>query len=330
MVGKLRWGILATGWIAELFVKDLLLAGHRVTSVGSRSADKAAAFAKTFGIATAHGSYEALVADPEVDIIYIATPHPQHVAAARLALNAGKHILVEKAFTLNAAEAAEIVDLAHSKGLVVLEAMWTRFLPHMRRIHEIIAEGTLGEIRSLTADHCQKLPDDPKHRLNALELGGGALLDLGIYPISFAWDLLGAPQTIQAQASFRQTGADAQVATIFHYASGAIATTISSSDSAGPNRACVVGRLARIEIDRVWYTPTSFKVYASDNTLLESFDDVVPGRGMQFQAAEVERLIEAGQTASQIMPPSQSVAIMATLDEVRRQIGLRYPGEPAL
>lgn len=327
MATKPRWGILATGWIAELFVKDLLLTGHAVTAVGSRTQVSADRFATTFGIAKAHGSYEALVADPNVDIIYVATPHPQHACAAKLALNAGKHVLVEKAFTLNAAEAAEIVDLATAKRLVVLEAMWTRFLPHMVRIREIIAAGTIGEVRSITADHRQKLPDDPKHRLNALELGGGALLDLGIYPISFAWDILGRPQSIKATATFRETGADAQVATIFHYASGAIATTLSSSDSAGPNLACVVGTMGRIEIDRVWYSPTTFRVYDNANALLETFDGTVEGRGMQFQADEVERLIDGGLLAGSIMPPQQSVAIMATLDEVRAQIGLRYPGE---
>ncbi len=327
MATKIRWGILATGWIAELFVKDLLLAGHVVTAVGSRTQTSADRFAAQFGIATAHGSYEALAADPNVDIIYIATPHPQHVSAARLALHAGKHILVEKAFTLNAREAAEIVDLARAKGLVVLEAMWTRFLPHMRRIRAIVAEGLIGEVRSITADHRQKLPDDPKHRLNALDLGGGALLDLGIYPISFTWDILGKPAEIRASATFRDTGADAQVATIFHYASGAMATTLSSSDSAGPNRASVVGTKGRIEIDRVWYCPTTLRVYDTANTLIETFDGAVEGRGMQFQAAEAERLIAGGLTAGEIMPPAQSVAIMATLDEVRAQIGLRYPGE---
>ncbi len=324
---KIRWGILATGWIAELFVKDLLLTGHEVTAVGSRTQASADRFAKAFGIGTAHGSYEALVADPNVDIIYIATPHPQHAHAAKLALNAGKHILVEKAFTINAAEAAEIVDLAAEKKLVVLEAMWTRFLPHMCRIRAIIAAGTIGEVRSITADHRQKLPDDPKHRLNALELGGGALLDLGIYPISFTWDILGRPASIKASATFRDTGADAQVATVFLYASGAMATTLSSSDSAGPNRASVVGTKGRIEIDQVWYSPTVFRVYDSENALVETFDGAVEGRGMQFQADEAERLIAGGMIAGEIMPPSQSVEIMGTLDEVRAQIGLRYPSE---
>jgi predicted dehydrogenase len=327
MVGKIRWGILATGWIAELFVQDLLQTGHSVTAVGSRTDESAKRFAKQFGIATAHGSYAALAADPNVDIIYIATPHPHHVTAAKLALNAGKHILVEKPFTINAREAAEIVALAKAKNLVVLEAMWTRFLPHMFRIREIIAAGTIGEIRSLIADHTQKLPDDPKHRLNDLALGGGALLDLGIYPISFAWDILGKPASIRASATFKATGADAQVATIFHYASGAIATTLSSSDSAGANRASIVGTKGRIEIDRVWYSPTTFKVYDNSNAVTETFDGAVEGRGMQFQADEAERLIALGMTAGEILPPAQSVEIMQTLDEVRMQIGLKYPSE---
>ena len=327
MVRKTRWGILATGWIADLFVKDLQLTGHSVTAVGSRSVEGAKRFAKQFGIPAAHGSYAALVADTNVDIIYIATPHPHHVAAAKLALNAGKHILVEKPFTINAREATEIVALAKAKNLVVLEAMWTRFLPHMRRIREIVAAGTIGEIRSLIADHTQKLPEDPKHRLNDLALGGGALLDLAIYPISFAWDMLGKPLTIQASAAFKATGADAQVATIFHYASGAIATTLSSSDSAGSNRASLVGTKGRIEIDHVWYSPTSFQVYDNSNALIENFDGAVEGRGMQFQADEAERLIALGLTSGDIMPPAQSVAIMQTLDEVRAMIGLRYPSE---
>ena len=327
MADKLRWGILATGWIAELFVKDLQLTGRNVTAVGSRSAESAERFATAFNIPKAHASYQALAADPNVDSIYIATPHPQHVAAAKLALNAGKHILVEKPFTINATEAQEITDLAAAKGLLVLEAMWTRFLPHMQRIRAIIAAGTIGEVRSITADHRQKLPDDPKHRLNDLALGGGALLDLAIYPISFTWDILGKPDAMHASATFRATGADAQVATIFHYASGAIATTLSSSDSAGPNRACVVGTKGRIEIDRVWYEPTSFRVYANDNSLIESFEQPRIGRGMQYQAEEAETLIAAGKTASRLLSPQQTVQIMQTLDELRAQIGLKYPSE---
>ena len=155
---KPGWGILATGWIAELFTQDLILSGMSVAAVGSRSSDKAEAFAARFGIPEAHGSYEDLVADPGVDIVYVATPHPMHARDALLAIEAGKHVLVEKPFTVNAAEAREVIDRAKEKNLVVLEAMWTRFLPHMERVRQIIADGTIGDLRSLTAEHRQALP----------------------------------------------------------------------------------------------------------------------------------------------------------------------------
>ena len=327
MTSKTRWGILGTGWIADLFTKDLVLTGHRVTAVGSRSQASADRFAAQFGIPRAHPSYEGLAADPEVDVIYVATPHPMHFANAKMALAAGKHVLVEKPFTLNAPEAEELVALAEAKGLVALEAMWTRFLPHMIRLREIVSSGALGSIRSVIADHTQDLPDDPGHRLNALALGGGALLDLGIYPISFAWDILGEPQSIQAMATFKETGADAQVATLFKYAGDAIAVTLSASDSAGPNRATVLGTEGRIEIDPVWYMPSSFQVFDSKNRATEKFISAVDGLGRQFQADEIERLIIAGLTAGEIMPPAETVAIMRTLDTIRSQIGLKYPGE---
>ena len=327
MADKLRWGILATGWIAELFTEDLLRTGHRVTAVGSRSQASADRFAARFGIPTAHGSYAALAADPGVDIIYVATPHPLHADNAIMALNAGKHVLIEKPFTINAREAQAIVDLAASKGLVALEAMWTRFLPHMLRIREIVASGVLGEVRSVLADHTRDLPDDPAHRLNAMELGGGALLDLGIYPISFAVDILGLPTEISAMARFKATGADAEVATMFRHADGAMSVTLSTSDNGGPNVATILGTAGRIAIDSTWYVPTSFRVYDSNDRVIEAYTSSVEGRGMQFQAAEMERLVTAGLLGGDILPPEETVAIMQTLDTIRAQIGLRYPSE---
>ncbi|ANJ27772.1 Gfo/Idh/MocA family protein [Agromyces aureus] len=327
MTDRLRWGILATGGIAHSFTNDLKLNGFTVQAVGSRSQAGADAFAAEFDIPNAHGSYEALVNDPEVDVIYVSTPHPVHAENARLVLEAGKHVLVEKPFTLNAGEARELAALAAEKGLLALEAMWTRYLPHMVRIREILAEGTLGEVRSLIADHTQKLSDDPAHRINALELGGGALLDLGIYPVSFAWDLFGEPATIQSTATFKSTGADAQIVAVFGYDGGRIATTVSASDTRGPNVATVLGTEARIDIDAVWYTPTTFRVVAHDGTVLESYESEVVGRGMHFQAEAVERLVAAGTLGGDLLTIDESVAIMRTLDTIREQIGLRYPGE---
>lgn len=323
----LRWGILATGGIAGAFASDLRTAGLDLVAVGSRSQESADAFAARFDIAHAHPSYEALVADPEVDIIYVSTPHPLHHDGARLALEAGKHVLVEKAFTLNRGEAEDLQRLAAERGLLVMEAMWTRYLPHMVRIREIIAAGTLGEIRAVSADHTQLLPSDPAHRLNALELGGGALLDLGIYPISFVWDILGAPVSIQAAGRLIETGADAEVATIMTHATGAISTTLSSSRAAGPNAASIVGTKARIDIDRVWYTPTTFRVVLPDGTVAEEYSSDVAGRGMEYQAHAAERFVAEGLLEGDVLPIAESVAIMGTLDEIRAQIGVRYPGE---
>ena len=322
-----RWGILGPGGIARAFTSDLRTAGLDVAAVGSRRRESAEAFAADFDIAHAHGSYEDLVADPDVDIVYIATPHPMHAANALLALEAGKHVLVEKPFTLNAAEAAAVRDAAAERGLLAMEAMWTRYLPHMVRIREIVASGALGEIRAVTADHTQRISSDPAHRLNAMELGGGALLDLGVYPISFAWDVLGAPLSLVASARLGETGADTEVATIMAHESGAMSTTLSASRAVGPNTASVIGTDARIDIARVWYTPTSFRVVAHDGAVIEDYVSRVDGRGMQFQALAAERYLGEGRTDSDVLPIEETVAIMATLDEVRGLVGVRYPGE---
>jgi predicted dehydrogenase len=328
MADGIRWGIMATGWIAEMMTADLKIDGHEVTAVGSRSAAKAEAFAQRFGIPRHHASYQALVEDPAVDIVYIGTPHPHHAAGALQALQAGKHVLIEKPLTINAGEARQIQQAAAQRGLFAMEAMWTRFLPHMVRLRELVRTGALGDIMAVTADHTQSLPADPAHRINAMDLGGGALLDLGVYPISFSFDLLGRPLTVKADAVFKETGADSQIATVFGYGGRAPrAYSFSASDGQGPNHAAVIGSKARVEVARVWYTPTTFELLDNDNNLIERFDQPVPGRGMQFQAREAERAIAAGQTTSPLMPISQSVEIMEVLDAIRAQIGLRYPSE---
>ncbi len=319
-----RWGILGTGLIAGLQTSDLSEHGYTVQAVGSRTMASASEFAARHRIPTAHGSYEALSADPDVDVIYISTPHPFHYENALLALNAGKHVLVEKSFTMNAWQAQEIVDLAASKGLVVLEAMWTRYLPHMVRIRELVRSGALGEVRTVLADHNQNLPRDPAHRLNDPALGGGALLDLGVYPVSFAFDVLGAPVSVRAVASMTATGVDRQTAMVFAYGHGQQALLHCALDTAGPNRASIIGTEGRIEIESVWYTPTPFTRYDADGNVVEVFEALVTGRGMQYQAFELERLISENIVANDILPPQQSVEIMAALDEVRRQIGLEY------
>ncbi|MFZ4386851.1 MAG: Gfo/Idh/MocA family protein [Chthoniobacterales bacterium] len=324
---KLRWGILGTGGIANAFAKDLVATGHSVTAVGSRTLESSRAFASTYGIGEAFGSYEELVAYEGIDAVYVSTPHPFHATNARLVLEAGKHALVEKPFTLNASEARDVVELAERRGLVVLEAMWTRWLPHMVRLREIIRAGAIGEVSTLIADHTKRLSDDPKHRINAPELGGGALLDLGIYPISFAWDLFGQPSQIRANATFTGTGVDQSSTVILSYEGGRSAVTHSASNVHGSNTAVVMGSKGRIEIDPVWYTATSFTVLGNDGRVSERFERPLTTRGMEYQVMELESLVAQGKTSGTILPVQETVKIMECLDEVRRQIGLKYPGE---
>ena len=327
MTTSLRWGILGTGGIAALQTSDLNDNGFTVAAVGSRTQQSADAFAATWGIATAHPSYEALVADPNVDAIYVSTPHPFHYENTLLALNAGKHVLVEKPFVMNAAQAREVVQLAAEKNLVVLEAMWTRYLPHMVRIRELLAANALGDLRTLISDHSQNLPKDPKHRINDPALGGGALLDLGIYPVSFAFDVFGAPTGIHASATKTATGVDAQTTMIFEYEGNQRAIMVTALDALGPNTTTVTGTEGRIEIDAVWYNPTSFRHINAKNEVVEAYESKgVIGRGMQYQAWELERLVASGAIANEILSPAESVQIMEALDEVRHLIGLRYDG----
>ena len=326
-MSDLGWGILATGGIARSFTKDLQAAGLQVVGVGSRTQERADAFAGELGIPHAHGSWEALVADPDVDVVYVATPHSAHAAAALLALDAGKHVLVEKPFTLNATEAQQVVDRAAERGLVVLEAMWTRWLPHMLEIHQLLADGAIGEPQTLIVDHTQSLPTDPEHRMNAPELGGGALLDLGVYPISFAVDLFGPPSQVEAIASFTATGVDDRVTGVLEHAGGRHTAFVTAMNVRGPNRATVLGTAGRIEIDDTWYAPTGYTVYDVAGEEVRRSHPQVEGRGMQYQAHEMERLIRAGAGPDDRLPPAESVAVMAALDQIRGRIGLVYPQE---
>jgi predicted dehydrogenase len=325
--GKVGWGILATGGVARLFTRDLRLHGHRIIAVASRSRLRAEGFARVFDLPRFHGCYADLLDDPEVDVVYVATPHHLHADNAMAALSHGKHVLVEKAFTRNETEARNVVDLAAARHLLVMEAMWPRFLPHMAFVRSVLDNGTIGAVRSLHADHTQRLPSDPHHRLNDPALAGGALLDLGVYPISFAQSVLGPPQEVTAEGNLRNTGVDHSVATIMRHRDNALSTSYSSMETRGTNTATVLGTEGRIDIGSIWYTPADVMVYDADGRLTDTFQSHVSGRGMQYQAAEMERLIGLGETASPLMRPEDSISIMRTMDRIRQAIGVRYPGE---
>lgn len=296
-----------------------------VQAVGSRSSGKAEAFAKTHGIAKAYGSYQDLVGDSEVDVVYVASPHPSHHDHACLALEAGKHVLVEKPFAMDAGQARNMVALARSKKLFLMEAMWTRFLPHIDRVREIIKSGVLGELVNIQADHGQWFPKNPEHRLFAPVLGGGALLDLGIYPLSFANMVMGKPHKITAISNPAFTGVDAQTSIILQYQGGAHALLSTTLQAVCPNRAVVAGTEARIEIKGTFYAPSTFKVIHRDGRILETWDKAYQGHGLREQAQELKLCLEAGKLESPLLPLDETVSIMETMDEVRKQIGLVYP-----
>jgi predicted dehydrogenase len=327
VTSSLGWGILGTGLIAGIFAEDLRGASLRVAAVGSRTASSARAFAEAHAVPRSHGDYATLVADPTVDIVYVATPNSLHREHALLAIAAGKHVLVEKPFALNAAQAREVADAAATAGVAVMEAMWTRFLPHMGRIRELVRGGALGDVRAVLADHGQSLPGDPTHRVNAASLGGGALLDLGIYPLAFAIDMLGLPERVLAHAAPTGTGVDGQTAMITVHDGGRQGVSYSALATRSAVRASVLGTEARIEIDPWWYNATSFSLITPDDAVRERFSLEVTGRGMQYEAIEFERIVHAGLRESPLLPLAETVQIAAAMDQIRAQIGVRFPGE---
>jgi predicted dehydrogenase len=314
-----RWGILGTGGIAASFATDLRLTGSgAAVAVGSRSQGSADRFAAEFGIAARHASYESLVADPGVDVIYVATPHPMHRDNAILALRAGKHVLVEKPFTMTAAEAREVAGVAREQGLFAMEAMWTRFLPHTAVIRDWLAQGALGDVVTVTADHGQWFAEDAGFRLFAPELGGGALLDLGVYPVSFASMVLGTPSRVVSMSDPAFTGVDAQTSMLFGYDSGAQAVLTCTLRAKSPTRAAIVGTDARIEAEGDFYAPAAVTLIPRSGSPVR-VESRHEGRGLRHQADEVARRLAAGETESPLMPLEETVSIMQTMDTVLAQ-----------
>jgi predicted dehydrogenase len=314
----IRWGIIGTGLISTTFAADLELTDSgTVAAVGSRRQETAEAFGERFDVPGRHGSYEALVEDPEVDAVYVGTPHPMHHEDALLALRAGKHVLVEKPFTMNAAEAEELVAEARERGLFLMEAMWARFLPHMREVQRLLAEGALGEIVTVNADHSQWFVEDRAHRLFAPELGGGALLDLGVYAVSFASMVLGEPTRVLALADPAFTGVDAQTSILLGYENRAHAVLTTTLRAKGPTRAAIVGTEARIEIDGPFYQSNAFTLTPRQGEP-QRWAGSPAEVGLRHEADEVARCLGEGLLESPLMPLDETVAIMRTMDAVTR------------
>jgi predicted dehydrogenase len=321
-----KWGILGTGGIAKAFSKDLsYLQGHRVAAVGSRNSASAAEFASKFPGATGYGSYEELVA-ADVDAIYVATPHTFHAENSLLALNAGKPVLCEKPFTINAKEARAVIDKAHELKLPLLEAIWTRFLPHIQQVREILKSGVLGDIHTVIADHGQFLPEEIAPRLWRPELGGGALLDLGIYPITLAHLVLGAPQSFTVSATLTDEKVDNQISMIFDYPQGAQALLSATMLNRTAITGVISGSKARLEMDGFFFVPTTMRLISRDGQV-QTFPNNYQGHGLREEAVEFARMVRANELESPLAPHAMSLEIMELMDAIREKIGVRYPTE---
>ena len=330
---RLRWGVIATGSIAAAVTRDLeLLADAQLYAVSSRTQAAADAFALDYGFTKAYGDdagrtgYDRLLADDAVDVVYVATPHAHHHKVALAALAAGKHVLCEKAFTVNAREAAELVELARDKGLFLMEAMWSRFLPSMQRAFEIAASGEIGEVKWVRADLGFPAPYSPTSRLWAPKDGGGALLDVAVYPLLWALGTLGFPQTVSATGWVNDDGVDAQNALALGYQHGAQAQLISSLLAHGPRTATVAGSLGYLQASGSVNNPKEIQVKIGfEEPRTEHF--TVVGRGYTYELREVTRCIQQGLTESPVMPLQDSLDVMRLFDGVRAQLGVSYPND---
>jgi len=322
----LRWGILSTGNIARKFATGLQSVDDaELVAVGSRSQSSADAFAGKFNVPHAHSSYEALVNDPDVDAIYIATPHPYHVENMKLCLNAGKHVLCEKPFTINAKDAQECIDLAREKNLFLMEAMWMRFIPGIIEVQKIINEGTIGDVTLVKVDFSFHMPFQPEHRLYNLELGGGSLLDVGIYPISFATMLLGMPQSVSSHAIIGESGADEQCSMLFHYDK---ASALLSAGIAGSlvNQAVIKGTKGRIDVHDPFFVPDRITVQVYGQNA-ETREIPYEGNGYNYEAEAVHAALRAGKIEHEAISHEDTLAMMKIMDEMRQEWGLIYPQE---
>lgn len=325
-MNQVRWGILSTGKIARAFAEALRTSpGAVLAAVGSRTLASAQAFSAEFG-GTPYGSYEELAAAPGVDVIYIGTPHTLHAANAMLALEGGKAVLCEKPFTINRREAEAVVALARERKLFLMEAMWTRFLPAFDEAKRILDSGEIGQPRQVVADFGFFASVAPEHRLVNPELGGGALLDLGIYPLSAAAYLLGPIESVTAQAVMQSNGVDAQTAFTLKHVNGGLSICNASMRARTPVELVVSGDAGYLRLNSRFHRAPSITV-DTDAEGARTFDTPYLGNGYVHEIIEVQRCLREGLLESPRMPLDESVALMGVLDDIRQQIGLRYPSD---
>lgn len=323
MTRTIQWGILATGNIAATFARDLrLVDGCALGAVGSRSLESAEVFATEHGAARAHGTYDDLVADPDIDIIYVATPHGRHLEDVMRCFDAGKAVLCEKALTLNASQTTTLINEARDRGLFFAEAMWMRCNPNIRRVQKMVRAGACGTVGQVRAE-LGFVADPDSARLWDPSLGASALLDVGIYPLTFANLILGPPKSISAAGAMSERGIDVSGGATLTYDSGAVASIAWTQRAWSDNRAAVSGDGGRIEIEPRMHEAHSF-TYAR-NTELDTIAEPIIGKGYAHEIAEVNRCLREGLTESDLLPVDGTLAVMEQMDEIRHQLGGRFP-----
>jgi predicted dehydrogenase len=323
----IRWGILGTGKIASAFAAGLReIPGTRLVAVASRSSDSAGKFGREFDVGSCHVSYQALADDPQVDVIYIATPHPMHAGNTLMCLDAGKHVLCEKPFTMNRREAEEVVALARRKNRFVMEAMWTCFLPGMAEVKRIIASGEIGRVRQIQSDFGFVGDVGPEHRLYNPELGGGALLDIGIYPLAISTFFLGPVDAVQSVAEIGATGVDEQTAFSLRHRDGGVSSCVCSIRAASPIEMTISGELGCLRLHSPFYQAGSLTVTLADGGT-RTVQCPFIGNGYAHEAIEVMRCVRAGLIESPLLTHDDMLAQMGILDAIRAQIGLSYPAD---
>lgn len=326
----IRWGIMAPGRIAHAFARAVDVGtDSRVVAVGSRSLERAQAFAETHGVPAAHGSYEEVAADPEVDAVYIASPHSGHLEHALLAIEAGKAVLVEKPITRSGAEARRLFDAAAQRGVFAMEAMWSRCLPHYDVVRQAVAGGLIGDVVSVTADHGQPLHPGGPQRLSDPGLAGGALLDLGVYPLAFADLVLGGFESVTAAGAVTDLGVDSTASILVTGPSGATGLIGTTMLTHTPCTAVVAGTEGSLLLDATFYQPTTVRLASRTGEILDVRDGALPDHvhGFSYEAAEVAWSLAEGLRESSCVPQAATLRVMDAMDEVRRQLGVVYPGE---
>lgn len=322
----LRWGVLGPGWIAERFVGSLRRSTRQpVVAVASRDLGRAEAFAARWGVDRAYGSYRALVEDPGVDVVYVATPHNAHRPCALLAIEAGRHTLVEKPLALNAAEVEELAAAARANGVFLMEALWTVFLPKFDVLRQVLADGLLGEVRSVLADNGEHF--GPEHRIMRADLAGGPLLDLGTYPVALATMVLGPAERVLASGQPAPSGVNGQASILASHAGGAQSVLHTTLFSDTPTAATIAGTEATATIPGPFYQPGDLRVRFWDGAALDHREPAAGHTALHFQAAHLAAAVHDGLLESPLRPLADSLATIRVVDEVRRQLGIVFAEE---